>query len=116
MRKHPKWAIWLRGILISGIILLGGFLICRYYWNLHTLKEDGVFIKAYIYNIRKSYKLYNSNLIKEYRFVFNGKLYKGSSGFKTSSGVGDSICIVILNNDPEINELCKTLNKWTPFD
>lgn len=113
---YPRWAIYLRRILILGIISLTGYFICCYYWNLHLLKEDGIHMKAYIYDIHKSSSSRNWNFIKEYRFMLNGKLYKGSSGFQTPSVVGDSICIVILNSDPEINELCATLNKWTPFD
>lgn len=115
-KRYPKWAIWLRIVIISGIILLSGYFICKYYWNLHLLKKDGIFIKAYIYNVHRGSSIFNSNLIKEYRFISNGKLYEGSSGFYTSSLVGDSVCIVILNKNPEINEFCMTLNKWTPFD
>lgn len=115
-RNYPKWAIWLRRILILGMISLSGYFIYKYYWNLHLLKKDGIFIKAYIYDMHKDSSIFSNNLIKKYLFVSNGKLYKGSSGFHTSSVVGDSVCIVILNKDPEINELCTTLNKWTPFD
>ena len=87
----------------------------------HVLKKQGICTKAVAFKRRKTGSRYGSGNLTEYTFTWKGVIYYGKSYNDTKSYgnswfppdyvTGDTIIIVFLENDPDINRSNSLIKK-----
>ena len=94
-------------VLIYCIITVGKGTI-----EIHRLKSDGKCAEAVV--------LYKNNIgshgviDSHYEFNVNGRIYNGSSDEENLAEIGDTIYILYLKSDPQINRSCSFLDIKCP--
>ena len=94
-RSHLTW-VFLALILVY-IIFEGGHKTLENY----RLKRKGICVKAIV--LEKNHVGAKGVIYTHYQYIAKGVVYQGISSSDDNANIGDSIVIVYLDSDPDIN-------------